>query len=125
MNGQEFEDQVKKVLAKEGLDLDPNYTLLCGVEAKKKDHRFDLGSDDPKVIVECKSHKWPPSGNVPAASMKNWAVAMYYFCMAPPEYRKIFVVERSVHPRRGESLLDYFLRNHAQLIPSGVECREL
>ena len=58
--------------------------------------------------------------------MKNWAEAMFYFHMAPHDYRKMFVVERSVRPNRGgESLLSYFLRTQAHMIPPDVECWEL
>ena len=57
--------------------------------------------------------------------MKNWAEAMFYFHMAPSDYRKIFLVERSVRPGRDESLLNYFLRTQAHMIPSDVECWEL
>jgi len=57
--------------------------------------------------------------------MKNWAEAMFYFHMAPSDYRKIFVVERSVRPGRSESLLAYFLRTQAHMIPHDVEFREL
>jgi len=75
--------------------------------------------------VECKSHTWTSGGNVPSAKMKNWAEAMFYFHMAPSDYRKIFVVERSVRPGRSESLLAYFLRTQAHMIPHDVEFREL
>ena len=90
-----------------------------------KHHAFDLGSERPKVIVECKSHTWTSGGNVPSAKMKNWAEAMFYFHMAPPDYRKIFFVERRVRPGRSESLLSYFLRTKAHMIPSDVEFWEL
>ena len=81
--------------------------------------------DTPRVIVECKSHTWTSGGNVPSAKMKNWAEAMFYFHMAPGDYRKIFFVERSVRRGRSESLLSYFLRTQAHMIPSDVECWEL
>ena len=91
----------------------------------RKNHAFDLGFDDPRVIVECKSHTWTSGGNVPSAKMKNWAEAMFYFHMAPPDYRKIFFVERSVRPDRPESLLIYFLRTQAHMVPPDVEFWEL
>lgn len=57
--------------------------------------------------------------------MKRWAEAMFNVLMAPQEYRKIFVVERSVRPGQPESLLTYFLRTQAHMILSDVEFREL
>lgn len=103
----------------------PNFNVSCGLDEVQKDHAFDLGSENPKVIVECKSQTWTSDGNVPSAKMKNWVVAMFYFHMAPLDYRKIFFVERSVRPNTGESLLEYFYRTQTHLIPSEVELWEL
>ena len=123
--GRSFEERTREVLAKHGLRLESGHKVPCGLGQERKSHAFDLGSGNPKVIVECKSHTWTSGGNVPSAKMKNWAEAMFYFYMAPPDYRKIFVVERSVRPGRPESLLTYFLRTQAHMIPPDVEFREL
>ena len=123
--GRAFEDRARNALAKCGLPLTPDHKVPCGLGPVRKDHSFDLGSEDPRVIVECKSHTWTSGGNVPSAKMKNWAEAMFYFHMAPPRYRKIFFVERSVRRGQGESLLSYFLRTQAHMIPPDVEFWEL
>ena len=123
--GRAFEERARKVLAEHGLRLEFGHKVLCGLGPVRKNHAFDLGSGNPKVIVECKSHTWTSGGNVPSAKMKNWAEAMFYFYMAPPDYRKIFVIERSVRPGRPESLLTYFLRTQTHMIPPDVEFREL
>ncbi len=123
--GRAFEEKARKVLAEQGLRLESDHKVPCGLGAVRKGHAFDLGSEIPKVIVECKSHTWTSGGNVPSAKMKNWAEAMFYFYMAPPEYRKIFIVERSVRPRRDETLLEYFLRTQEHMIPPSVEFWEL
>ena len=123
--GRAFEDRAQKALAKYGLRLNRDHKVPCGLGTLLKDHSFDLGSESPRVIVECKSHTWTASGRVPSAKMKNWAEAMFYFHMAPRDYRKIFVVERSVRRGRNESLLSYFLRTQAHMIPPDVEFWEL
>ena len=123
--GRDFEDRARKALAKCGLPLTPDHKVPCGLGKVRKNHSFDLGSEDPRVIVECKSHTWTSGGNVPSAKMKNWAEAMFYFHMAPPGYRKIFFVERSVRRDQSESLLSYFLRTQAHMIPPDVEFWEL
>lgn len=123
--GRDFELRAQGVLAKRGLLLTLNHKVPCGLGNNRKDHAFDLGSENPKVIVECKSQTWTSSGNVPSAKMKNWAEAMFYFHMAPPEYRKIFFVERSVRLNREETLLGYFRRTQAHMIPFDVELWEL
>ena len=123
--GREFEALVSTVLAKCGLDLESNHKVAVGIASEKKEHRFDLGSENPKVIVECKAHTWTEGNKVPSAKLTNWAGAMFYFHMAPPTYRKIFVVERSVRKTNGETLLSYFIRTQIHMIPPGVALWEL
>jgi hypothetical protein len=123
--GRAFELRAQKILAAHGLDLDLNHKVPCGLGDLKKDHAFDLGRNDPPVIVECKSQTWTSGGNIPSAKMKNWAEAMFYFHMAPSGYRKIFFVERSHRTGHEESLLSYFRRTQAHMIPHDVEFWEL
>ena len=124
--GRDFELRAQRILAAQGIILNLNHKVLCGLPGRQqKSHSFDLGSDDPRVIVECKSQTWTSGGNIPSAKMKNWAEAMYYFHMAPPDYRKIFFVERSVRPKYEESLLTYFRRTQDHMIPHDVEFWEL
>ena len=123
--GRAFEDCVQRLMAERDLELQRNHTVLCGLGGTKKEHAFDLGSEAPRVIVECKSHTWTASGNVPSAKMKNWAEAMFYFYMAPRDYRKLFVVERSTRAGQDESLLSYFCRTQTHLIPHDVELWEI
>lgn len=123
--GREFELRAQEILADRGLLLETDHKVPCGLGTPRKDHAFDLGSEHPKVIVECKSHTWTSGGNVPSAKLTNWAEAMFHFHMAPPEYSKIFIAERSVRTGRDETLLGYFLRTRAYMIPPDVECWEL
>ena len=123
--GRAFELRAQKILAENGLALTLNHKVPCGLRNLKKNHAFDLGTETPKVIVECKSQTWTSGGNVPSAKMKNWAEAMFYFHMAPPDYRKIFFVEQSLRAGREETLLDYFRRTQAHMIPHDVEFWEL
>ena len=123
--GREFEERARKVLAEHGLDLIPNHKVTVGISSHTKEHAFDLGSENPRIIVECKAQTWTAGNKVPSAKMKNWVEAMFYFHMAPDTYRKIFVVERSVRVTTGETLLSYFIRTHFHMIPADVEFWEL
>lgn len=123
--GREFERRARTVLEEHGLKLDPDHKVAVGIASSKKEHAFDLGSEDPQVIVECKAQTWTEGNKVPSAKMKNWAEAMFYFYMAPDTYRKIFFVERSERKTTGETLLSYFIRTHSHMIPSEVEFWEL
>ena len=64
----------------------------------QKQHKFDLGCRNEKVIIECKSHTWTESGNVPSAKITVWDQAMLYFFLAPRSFRKIFAVKRDINP---------------------------
>lgn len=118
--GADFERVALEHFAKSGIELSRNFPLEVGL-GEKKIHRFDLGTSHEKVIVECKSHRWTEGGNVPSAKMTVWNEAMYYFHLAPIEYRKVLFVLHHKRHADGESLLAYYKRTYSHLIPSGVE----
>ncbi len=118
--GRHFEEiACRFFLEREGLTLQPNLAVDLGVSEKKKSHRFDLGSETPATIVECKSHTWTRGGKMPSAKMTVWNEAMYYFHLAPTCFRKIMFVLK--HDRAGGSLASYYLKTHAHLVPDSVE----
>jgi hypothetical protein len=121
--GRLFEEAARNFfLSREGILLVPNFPVDVGVSDRKKKHRFDLGSAGPPVLVECKSHTWTQTGNMPSAKMTVWNEAMYYFHIAPPKFRKIMFVLKN--DRRGLSLASYYLHTHGHMIPDGVEVWE-
>jgi hypothetical protein len=121
--GRRFEEIARAFFfSKEGIALVPNFPVEVGISNRKKLHRFDLGSANPAVLVECKSHTWTQGGNMPSAKMTVWNEAMYYFHVAPKEYRKIMFVLK--HDRRGQSLASYYLHTHGHLVPDDVEIWE-
>ena len=122
--GSDFETVAKAALLIAGIRVERRFPIPVGVGAKKKAHSFDLGSSLPPVIVECKSHRWTTGGNMPSAKMTVWNEAMYYFAIAPAEYRKILFVLRDHHTKRGATLAEYYLDKYTHLIPDGVEIWE-
>lgn len=113
----------------EDIHLERPFSLEIGASNHKKSHRFDLGSDVHRVLVECKSHTWTISGNSPAAKFSIWNEAMYFFTLAPSRYRKIMFVRKHVNPNahslyRCKSLAEVYLQLHRNLIPDGVELWE-
>jgi hypothetical protein len=120
--GNEFEGAAREFFAKQGIVLTKNFSVPVGVDEAKKPHRLDLGSENPPVLVECKSHTWTHGGNMPSAKMTVWNEAMYYFHVAPAFYRKIFFVLK--HYRKEQSLAAYYLKTHGHLVPPGVELWE-
>ena len=121
--GRDFETAAQKWFLDSGVRLQRNYGVEIG-HSKKKERKFDLGSSEPPVLVECKSHKWTGSGNVPSAKITVWNESMYYFLLAPSGFRKVLFVLRDFSQERDESLAEYYVRNHSHLIPGDVEIWE-
>ena len=122
--GRDFESVAQEYFRQEGVLLGSNYAVSVGDGTEKKNRQFDLGSGEPPVLVECKSHRWTAGGNVPSAKITVWNEAMYYFHLAPPRFRKVLFVLRDLSERRGETLAGYYIRNYGHLIPKDVEILE-
>lgn len=119
--GRAFEGVAQEFFARRGLHLQSNLSVAVGVGQVKKHHAFDLGSNEPKVLVECKSHRWTSGGNIPSAKLTVWNEAMYYFHVAPVGYRRIMFVLKDLRRGNGESLVHYYLHIYGHLVPEGVE----
>ena len=119
--GSDFEAIARAFFLAQGIVLKEHLALEIGIEGKKKWHKFDLGSTDPKIIVECKSHTWTGTDAMPSAKMSAWIEAMYLFYAAPKDYRKIFFVRRAYSTKRRETLVAYYLRTYEHLTPGDVE----
>jgi len=123
--GRDFEEVARDYFLRiEGLTLQKNFPVEVGASITKKSRRFDLGSEEPPILVECKSHRWTETGNMPSAKVTVWNESMFYFHIAPAHYRKVLFVLRDVHARKTESLAEYYIRNCAHLIPAGVSIIE-
>lgn len=122
--GEDFEKRIMNNLSNNySVQLIPKYKLEVGND-KKKQHEFDLGHDENKIVVECKSHTWTSSDKVPSAKITVWNEAMYYFSLVPDEYRKIFCVLKSYSESRKITLAKYYIERYYHLIPKGVEILE-
>ncbi|WP_159839450.1 hypothetical protein [Burkholderia sp. 8Y] len=119
--GRDFETAARSFFANQGIDLRSNLKVMVGISAAKKNHAFDLGCDERKILVECKSHRWTSTANIPAAKLTVWNEAMYYFSLAPMDYRKVMFVLRDECPKRRLTLAAYYLRTYAHLVPPDVE----
>jgi hypothetical protein len=121
--GAAFEDVAARQFERCGITLRANFPVEIGLNGKKQ-HCFDLGSSRPRILVECKSHRWTKGDKVPSAKMTVWNEAMFYFHLAPASFRKVMFVLRDLRKSDGESLLAYYLRTYWHLIPKGVEFLE-
>ena len=53
--GRDFEGKAQAFFEINGLKLTPSFSIEIGVNELKQ-HAFDLGDGDRKVLVECKAH---------------------------------------------------------------------
>ncbi len=123
--GREFEAlAAAHYLGAETWKLLPSFPVELGVGSSKRGHRFDLGCEEPPILIECKSHNFTVSGNMPSAKITVWNEAMYFFHLAPARYRKILFVLEAKHERQRETLAISYARNYGHLIPPEVEIAE-
>jgi hypothetical protein len=119
--GGDPEEAARLFFAESGISLRAEFTAPVGVRVKKP-HKFDLGSDDPPILVECKSYTWTSGGNSPSAKIRGLNEVMLLFSVAPSQYRKILFVLR--HLRKDVSLAAHYIKNQGHLIGYGVEIWE-
>lgn len=115
--GKKFETVIQEWFDRNNIKLSSQIKIAIGINAKKN-HQFDLGNEN--ILVECKSHRWPETDNVPSAKIKNWIDAMFCFFVAPKKFKKYFIVEMSYNQNRCQTLLEYFVEHYYHLIPSDV-----
>jgi hypothetical protein len=122
--GADFEKTALMFFEKQGKILSRNFPIDIGISTKKKQHCFDLGSSSPPTIVECKSHRWTAGSKVPSAKMTTWNEAMFYFHLAPKEFKKVLFTLHDKRQTTGETLVSYYKRTYSHLIPEGVQFLE-
>lgn len=81
-----------------------------------KDHKFDIVSSDDTMAIECKCYTWTETGNVPSAKMGFTNEAAFYLSFIPDTYEKFIVMKLSRHPKREETLAEYYFRMNRHLI---------
>jgi hypothetical protein len=88
--GEEFEALTQRYWEGRDMLLQRGFVLQIGISGLKKARKFDLGCRERKIVIECKSHRWTESDNIPSAKITVWNESMYYFYMVPRDFRKIF-----------------------------------
>jgi hypothetical protein len=119
--GREFEEAARVFFAEQGISLQAGFSIPVGVRVKKL-HKFDLGSEDPPILVECKSYTWTSGGHVPSAKIRSMNEVMLFFSVAPDRYRKILFILK--HLRKQMSLAAYYVDMYNHLIGPNVEVWE-
>ena len=114
-NGATFQRQVLKWFER-------NHNAKFELEKKipigspAKDHKFDIVDASGTIAIECKRYTWTETGNVPSAKMGFTNEAAFYLSFLPDSYEKYIVMLRSFHPKRKESLAEYYYRTNRHLL---------
>lgn len=82
----------------------------------KKSHHFDIANPEHTFVCECKCYTWTDTGNIPSAKMGFINEAAFYLSFLPDTTEKAIVMLRSVHPKRKESLAEYYYRTNKHLL---------
>lgn len=81
-----------------------------------KDHKFDIVNFDKRIVVECKRFTWTETGNVPSAKIRTLNEAVLYLRLLQGNYEKFIVMYNAHHPKKRESLADYYYRMNNHLL---------
>lgn len=113
--GREFQEKVKQ-----WFETNTKYTfelerpVLIGNPAKL--HKFDIAEKLETIVIECKSYTYTVSGNIPSAKLTSLNEAVFYFSLLPAQTEKILVMAYAAHPKRRETLAEYYYRINRHLL---------
>ena len=113
--GDGFRDLAMPILEKElNTILKPDVKISIG--EPKTEHAFDLANENKSIVIECKNYTWTKAGNVPRAKISTINEAVLYFSFLDANVRKILCLKKSVHPKRQETLAEYYVRAYGHLL---------
>ncbi len=86
--------------------------------SEKKEHKFDIVSEDNTIVIECKCYSWTETGNVPSAKMGAANEAVFYLSFLPGTCEKYIVMNKAMHEKHSpsETLAEYYYRTNKHLL---------
>ena len=113
--GREFQVKVKQWFETNvGLRFELEHPILMGNPTKP--HKFDIADKSENIVIECKAYTYTRTGNIPSAKLTTLNEAIFYFSFLPAQTEKILVMAYAVHPKRRESLAEYYIRINGHLL---------
>ena len=113
--GREFQEKVKEWFEiNEQLRFELEHPILIGVPAKP--HKFDIVDESENIVIECKAYTYTSTGNIPSAKLTTLNEAVFYFSFLPSQTQKILVMAYATHPKRKETLAEYYIRINEHLL---------
>ena len=112
--GKAFQDKVKQ-----WFEVNRDTTLIseCPIDigTPPKPHKFDIADTYAQLVIECKCYTWTDSGNIPSAKLRGLNEAIFYFSFLPSHTEKVLVMAYAVHPKKEETLAEYYWRTNSHL----------
>ena len=113
--GREFQEKVKQWFETNAqLHFELEYPILIGLPAKP--HKFDIVDESENIVIECKAYTYTSTGNIPSAKLTTLNEAIFYFSFLPSQTKKILVMAYATHPKRKETLAEYYVRINGHLL---------
>lgn len=120
--GKDFEEKVKtKLEDKYKVKFSSKFILIGN---PPKNHKFDLVSEDNKIIIACKDNSWSRTNQPPHGKIKSMLTDILYFLKASKDSQKILVLRRYHNEKLKETLAEYFVRINKHLL-EGIQVLEL
>ena len=113
--GKAFQERVK-VWFETNSDLDFALEHPIDIGNPSKPHKFDISDKTEKVVIECKCYAWTAAGNIPSAKLTTLNEAIFYFSFLPVKTEKILVMAYATHPKKSETLAEYYFRRNRHLL---------
>jgi hypothetical protein len=121
--GRVFQELVAKLLTSYFNETFYN-DIVIPIGEPAKNHKFDCVSEEQSIIAECKCYTWTETGNIPSAKMGFINEAVFYMSYLSKDTIKIVVMKKATHPRRNETLAEYYCRTNMHLL-KGIKVFEL
>ena len=113
--GRRFQEKVKQWFEVNGsAEFELEHPILIGNPAKL--HKFDIADKSENIVIECKAYVYTMNGNIPSAKLATLNEAVFYFSFLPPETDKILIMAYATHPKKKETLAEYYIRINGHLL---------
>lgn len=121
--GRYFEVRAARIMGEAlGVRLLLDHALPIGEPPKL--HKFDFGTEAGTHVGEAKYYTWTETGNAPSAKLGFLNQAVFYLSFLPETSERFIVMRRHTHPRRKETLAEYWYRTDRHLL-RGVRVFEI
>ena len=117
--GKDFQEKVCDYFASKS-EYKGNFEMEVGLPIgdPQKDHFFDIVNKEERIVIECKRYTWTETGNVPSAKIRSLNEAAFFLTSLKGPYTKYIIMLKAKHPKKKESLAEYYFRTYRHLLGS-------